>query len=633
MTYIATIWDNGDLITAEKLNKLEQGVSGAQGEKGEKGADGFSPTVQTIPAEDGTTVTITDHEGAKEFTIKNGLKGDKGERGERGEPGAKGDTGAKGEQGKGFRILGKYESLEALKEAVTQPEAGDAYSVGTSAPYDIYIYDGVTSDWTNHGKLQGAKGEKGEQGEPGEPGEPGTPGERGEQGEPGTPGAKGEPGEPGAKGDKGEPGQAASLRIGSVQTGQAGTQAQVTNSGTAREAVFDFVIPQGEKGEKGERGEPGAKGDAGPQGAQGPPGTAAECKRTARFVVGTSTAGWTAADCDYLCDGIDDQVEINAAIQALPAEGGEIVILDGTYDIKASVNIDKSNSTLRGAHTATIFNCLMQNTAVQIETSATDCVISDLVLKGNNQATKGISITDKAYRTIVKKVHVHGFTQTGISITAMGSVVSECKCYSNVYGIFISGVNSTNCRVINNECVDNNIGIRTNGAHYAIIANNHCSGSATNGIEVRVGTQRPCNITGNDCRNNKKHGIYTTSGMGIIITGNMCISNADAGIHTNSPASTISENTCSLNKDGIVASGGNSITGNILYNNTECQIELINGWNVLIGNICKRHDNVYTETQHTIKCAGTKNLIMGNNCQAKPPTDEGTENILVNNIS
>ncbi len=49
----------------------------------------------------------------------------------------------------------------------------------------------------------------------------------------------------------------------------------MTNSGTALEAVFDFVIPQGEKGEKGERGEPGAKGDTGPQGAQGPPGTAA----------------------------------------------------------------------------------------------------------------------------------------------------------------------------------------------------------------------------------------------------------------------------------------------------------------------------------------------------------------------
>ena len=27
-------------------------------------------------------------------------------------------------------------------------------------------------------------------------------------------------------------------------------------------------------------------------------------KKTARFVIGTSTAGWTAADCDYLCDGL-----------------------------------------------------------------------------------------------------------------------------------------------------------------------------------------------------------------------------------------------------------------------------------------------------------------------------------------
>ena len=42
-------------------------------------------------------------------------------------------------------------------------------------------------------------------------------------------------------------------------------------------------------------------------------------KKVARFVVGTSTAGWTAADCDYLCDGTADQVEINNAITALPA--------------------------------------------------------------------------------------------------------------------------------------------------------------------------------------------------------------------------------------------------------------------------------------------------------------------------
>lgn len=78
-------------------------------------------------------------------------------------------------------------------------------------------------------------------------------------------------------------------------------------------------------------------------------------KRVCRFVVGTSTAGWTAADCDYLCDGTDDQAEINAAIQALPSTGGEVVILDGTYNIYSEIIAGKSNLTIRGSGETTIF--------------------------------------------------------------------------------------------------------------------------------------------------------------------------------------------------------------------------------------------------------------------------------------
>ena len=62
-------------------------------------------------------------------------------------------------------------------------------------------------------------------------------------------------------------------------------------------------------------------------------------KRTCRFVVGTSTAGWTQADCDFLCDGTNDDVELQAAIDALPAGGGEIAILGGTYKLSASISI------------------------------------------------------------------------------------------------------------------------------------------------------------------------------------------------------------------------------------------------------------------------------------------------------
>lgn len=65
-------------------------------------------------------------------------------------------------------------------------------------------------------------------------------------------------------------------------------------------------------------------------------------KRYAVFVVGTSTAGWTAAECDYLCDGTDDHVEINQAIYDLPDAGGEIVLLPGTYNISQYIRANAS---------------------------------------------------------------------------------------------------------------------------------------------------------------------------------------------------------------------------------------------------------------------------------------------------
>ncbi len=54
---------------------------------------------------------------------------------------------------------------------------------------------------------------------------------------------------------KGDKGDAATIQVGTVTTGEAGTQASVTNIGTANAAVFDFTIPKGDKGDKGEAGE------------------------------------------------------------------------------------------------------------------------------------------------------------------------------------------------------------------------------------------------------------------------------------------------------------------------------------------------------------------------------------------
>ena len=79
----------------------------------------------------------------------------------------------------------------------------------------------------------------------------------------------------GGTGPQGPAGQAATIRVGSVTSGDAPA---VTNSGTETDAVLDFVLqqgpqgPQGPKGDTGEQGPAGAKGDPGEQGPQGPAG-------------------------------------------------------------------------------------------------------------------------------------------------------------------------------------------------------------------------------------------------------------------------------------------------------------------------------------------------------------------------
>ena len=73
-------------------------------------------------------------------------------------------------------------------------------------------------------------------------------------------------------GDGSESGQTVSIKIGSVTTGGAGSDAEVKNAGDNKNMILDFVIPKGDKGQDGAAGAKGEKGDQGDKGADGAPG-------------------------------------------------------------------------------------------------------------------------------------------------------------------------------------------------------------------------------------------------------------------------------------------------------------------------------------------------------------------------
>lgn len=102
----------------------------------------------------------------------------------------------------------------------------------------------------------------------------------------GPQGPKGADGANGSQGPKGDKGDAATITIGNVQTGAAGSSVSVTNSGTSSAAKLNFTIPRGDKGETG------AQGPQGPQGPKGDTGSVEVFNRTVDITPNTSLANY-----------------------------------------------------------------------------------------------------------------------------------------------------------------------------------------------------------------------------------------------------------------------------------------------------------------------------------------------------
>ena len=121
-------------------------LKGTQGEKGKDGKNGIDGKTWK-PSVDGlgnlTWVLNNEESAPQSVNIK----------------GAKGDNGEKGADGTSVKILGSYDTEEALKQAHPDNNAiGDGYIVGEN----LIIWDGT--QWKNVGKIKGEKGNDGKNG-------------------------------------------------------------------------------------------------------------------------------------------------------------------------------------------------------------------------------------------------------------------------------------------------------------------------------------------------------------------------------------------------------------------------------------------------------------------------------------
>lgn len=107
-------------------------------------------------------------------------------------------------------------------ENENENQVGELYVVGTRgySAYEIAVqegFEGTEEEW-----LESLKGETGDTGPQGE------------------------------QGIQGVPGPAPSLRVGSVATGEAGTNVEVSITGTPQVPLLNFTIPKGDKGDPGD---------------------------------------------------------------------------------------------------------------------------------------------------------------------------------------------------------------------------------------------------------------------------------------------------------------------------------------------------------------------------------------------
>lgn len=310
----------------------------------------------------------------------------------------------------------------------------------------------------------------------------------------------------------------------------------------------------------------------------------------------------------YLCDGTADDVQIQAAIDALSTSGGKIVLSEGTFNIAATIWIDEDSVTLQGAGTGDKANGTagrgtslkvaagftnstpalgvlhnIYTSALSTATTTTNAIANASVTTVDVGSVAGISVGDVIWLNGLEQVRVTAISTLTLTIQR-GYNRTTAQAHSS--GVSVTGTRGVYGCLLRDFAVDGaSVGTTVDGirmaSHRALIDNVSVQRMTGDGIQIHRGSSA--------------WSMYDTR-----VRSCISMNNTGSGLQAFQAATDliVTDNVFASNGVGMtIAGSGSFFANNHLYGNTNNVIDSAGTMSRYIGNKfddCAQHNVQFT---------------------------------------
>lgn len=292
-------------------------------------------------------------------------------------------------------------------------------------------------------------------------------------------------------------------------------------------------------------------------------------------VAASNAPAWIRAIANYVCDGTDDDVQINAAINSTGA--GRVYLSSGTFTIGATITL-QNYIKLEGQGNNTIITPKSGFTDHMMTVSGkTGITLANFKIDGNktNQtfttfdAKSLIYIYNSSFSS-VENVFLYNGIAAGIQYKGnaaqyTGLSIRGCKL-STLHNGIVLGTYGEYCRIT--DCVINTIsqnGISVAGAGNVSVTNSQATQCSISGLWVDGNGTNPTKITVSN-----SHFNHNSLGIVLKLVSRVSIMNCNAIANTQEGIKFLGSSYCSV-IGGIV--GANSASSHNTYDEIKLQVD------------------------------------------------------------